>query len=102
MHELPELLERAVGCLETFEEKAKLEVTPLSSPRLSAVTLQPQLPHLGHSFHSPLSLSDPLLAWGSCVEMLWRSVMWDKRTSKVVCDALTSWVVPWRGLEVWK
>ena len=96
IHEFPELLERAVGCLETFEEKKKLEVT---SPRLSAVTPQPQPPpHLAHSLHSPLSLSDPLLAWGSCVEMLWRAVMSDKRTPKVVWDALTSRIVLWRGL----
>lgn len=99
IHEFPELLERAVGCLETFEEKTKLAVTPLSkSPRLS-VTPQPQPPpHLAHTLHSPFSLSDPLSTWGSCVEMLWRAVMSDKRTSKVVWDALTSRVVLWRGL----
>ena len=100
IHEFPELLERAVGCLETFEEKTKLEVTSSSSsPRLSAVTPQPQPPpHLAHSLHSPVPLSDPLSAWGSCIEMLWRAVMLDQRTSKAVWDALTSRVVLWRGL----
>ena len=58
IHEFPELMERAVGCLEKSEEKTKLEVT---SPRLSAVTPQlqpPPPPHLAQSLHSPLSLSD--------------------------------------------
>ena len=96
IHEFPELLERAVGCLEMFEEKTKLEVAPMSeSPRLS----QPHPPpHLAHTLHSPFSLSDPLSAWGSCIEMLWRAVMSDTRTSKVVWDALTTRVVLWRGL----
>ena len=96
IHEFPELLEMAFGCLEMFEEKTKLEVT---SPRLSAVTPQPQpQPHLAHSLHSPLSLSDSLLPWGSCAEILWRAGMSDKRTSKVVWDALTGRIVLWRGL----
>ena len=91
LNNLSTLLERALHCLDKFENGVKFSSTvPQTLPTDFLTTL-----HGSSGLHQPYSVQDPLLFWGLMVEMLWRSTM----TVEQKCPA---WDLLMPRLLVWR
>ncbi|KAF8812641.1 hypothetical protein BYT27DRAFT_7159048 [Phlegmacium glaucopus] len=106
---LSTLLDHALHCLDKFEKK--VDISSKVSPTLPTSSLASL--HRSSGLHQPSLIKDPLLLWGSMVEMLWRSAMtqeqkcpaWDLLTPKLlvwrtIVDGEGSQVGEWARTEV--
>ena len=93
LNNLSTLLDHALDCLNKFETRVEIRSTITQTVPTDFLTSL----HRSSELHQPCLIKDPLLLWGSMVEMLWRSVM----THEQKCpawDLLTPKLLVWRTI----